>query len=179
MAEVSSLRRQDIISHDIDYVEYIGPGLTWGRIFRTCVKSMWRNDIKCKYMFMFPQKNLARKGLIFITDKIQWMPTSYGVHRVLCNKMCLFSRHIETKCKLSFTHYGFGLNGWYLKRNINACRVINEMIPTIKTVLLNEIKINRYYVLCGIAGHWEIAALFTTMLGAVSTEWRWQQSYLE
>ena len=25
---------------------------------------MWRNDIKCKYMFMFPLKNLARKGLI-------------------------------------------------------------------------------------------------------------------
>ena len=29
----------------------------------TCVKSMWRNDIKCKYMFMFPLKNLACKGL--------------------------------------------------------------------------------------------------------------------
>ena len=26
---------------------------------------MWRNDIKCKYMFMFSLKNLARKGLIF------------------------------------------------------------------------------------------------------------------
>ena len=25
---------------------------------------MWRNDIKCKYMFMFSLKNLARKGLI-------------------------------------------------------------------------------------------------------------------
>ena len=24
---------------------------------------MWRNDTKCKYMFMFPLKNLARKGL--------------------------------------------------------------------------------------------------------------------
>ena len=24
---------------------------------------MWINDIKCKYMFMFPVKNLARKGL--------------------------------------------------------------------------------------------------------------------
>ena len=27
-----SLRRQDTDSHNIDYVEYIGPGLTWGRI---------------------------------------------------------------------------------------------------------------------------------------------------
>ena len=25
---------------------------------------MWRNDVKCKYMFMFPLTNLARKGLI-------------------------------------------------------------------------------------------------------------------
>ena len=25
--------------------------------------SVWRNDIKCKYMFMFPLNNLARKEL--------------------------------------------------------------------------------------------------------------------
>ena len=56
-----SLRRQYISSHDIDYIEYVGPSLTWGSVISTCVKSMWRNDIKCKYMFMFPQKNLARK----------------------------------------------------------------------------------------------------------------------
>ena len=44
---------------------YVGPSLTWGRILSTCVISMWSNDIKCKYtgMFMFPLKNLARKGL--------------------------------------------------------------------------------------------------------------------
>ena len=28
--------------------------------------SMWRKDIKCKYMFFFPLKNLARKGLTTI-----------------------------------------------------------------------------------------------------------------
>ena len=48
-----------------DYVEYVGPGLTWGQILRTCVISMWSNDIKCKCMFMFHLKNLARKGLIW------------------------------------------------------------------------------------------------------------------
>ena len=53
----------DISSHDIDYVECVGPVLTWGRILSTCVLSMWSNDIKCKYMFMFPLKNVARKGL--------------------------------------------------------------------------------------------------------------------
>ena len=56
-----SLRRQDISSHDIDYVEYVGPGLTWEWILSSCVISMWSNDIKCKYMFMFPLNNLARK----------------------------------------------------------------------------------------------------------------------
>ena len=29
---------------------------------------MWGNDMKCKYMFMFPLKNLARKGLSTITN---------------------------------------------------------------------------------------------------------------
>ena len=42
----------------------MGPGLTWGRILSTCVISMGSNDRKCKYMFMFPLKNLARKELI-------------------------------------------------------------------------------------------------------------------
>ena len=59
-----SLRRQDISSHDIDYIEYLGPSLAWGSILSTRVISMWRNDTKCKYMFMFSLKNLARKGLI-------------------------------------------------------------------------------------------------------------------
>ena len=55
---------QDIRSHDIDYVGHVCPGLTWGRILSTCVISMWSNDTKCKYMFMFPLKHLARKELI-------------------------------------------------------------------------------------------------------------------
>ena len=59
-------------SHDIDYIEYVGPSLTRGRILSTCAISMWRNDAKCKYMFMFPLKNLARKGL-----KILWYIESH------------------------------------------------------------------------------------------------------
>ena len=65
-----SLRRQVISSHDIDYVEYVVPGLTWGRILGTCVISMWSNGIKCKYMFMFPLNNLARKGLFWTNGGI-------------------------------------------------------------------------------------------------------------
>ena len=43
-------------SHDIDYVEWVGPCLIWARISTTCVISMWRNDIKCKYMFYDPSE---------------------------------------------------------------------------------------------------------------------------
>ena len=57
------VRSQGISSHGIDYVEYVGPGLTWGRILSTCVISMWSNDIKCKYMLMFPLQNLAHEEL--------------------------------------------------------------------------------------------------------------------
>ena len=71
-----SLRRQNISSHDIDYVEYVGSCLTWGRILSTCVISMWSNDIKCKYMFMFPLKKLARKGLTWLNHYFIMMPGS-------------------------------------------------------------------------------------------------------
>ena len=33
---------------------------------------MWINDTKCKYMFMFPQKNLAHKGLIHCGLRYMW-----------------------------------------------------------------------------------------------------------
>ena len=46
-----TLRRQDTSSHDIDYVEWVGPCLISGMISTTCVISMQRNDVKCKYMF--------------------------------------------------------------------------------------------------------------------------------
>ena len=76
-----SLHRQDISSHDIDYVEYVGAGVTWGRILSTCVLSMWSNDIKCKYIFMFSLKKLAHKELIYLmtnsascsNDNATWM----------------------------------------------------------------------------------------------------------
>ena len=47
---------------DIDYIAYVGPSLTWGGILSTCAISMWMHDTKCKYVLMFPLKNLARKG---------------------------------------------------------------------------------------------------------------------
>ena len=38
---------------------------------------MWCNDIKCKYMFIFPLKNLARKEFwIYYLSKISIFPPS-------------------------------------------------------------------------------------------------------
>ena len=58
-----SLRRQDTSSHDIDYVEWVGPCLMWGRISTTvsyqCRGMTWNVNI----YFMFPQKKWAHKGL--------------------------------------------------------------------------------------------------------------------
>ena len=39
----------------------ICPGFTWGMILSTCVIWRWSNDMKCKYMFMFPLQNVACK----------------------------------------------------------------------------------------------------------------------
>ena len=93
-----SLRRQDISSHDIDHVEYVAPGLTRGKILSTCVISMWSNNIKCKYMFMFPLKNSARKelnnGLIWTLDITSFsfeLSKMLSVHSVWFETDCLWA----------------------------------------------------------------------------------------
>ena len=63
---ITSISWLDISSHDIDFVEYVGHGPTWGRIYNTYVISMWSNNTKCKYMFMFPLQNVARKEFMKI-----------------------------------------------------------------------------------------------------------------
>ena len=42
--------------------------------------SLWRNDIKCEYMFMFPLKNLACQGLIL---------TGTNFNTALCDQVIL------------------------------------------------------------------------------------------
>ena len=58
-----SFHHQDISTHDTDYIEKISPCFRWERISTTCVMSVWGNEINCKYISMFPLKNLAHKGL--------------------------------------------------------------------------------------------------------------------
>ena len=59
-----SLCRQDISTHDIDYIEQVSSCLAWGRISTTCVMSVWRNYINCRYVFVFIRKNLLCEGFI-------------------------------------------------------------------------------------------------------------------
>ena len=47
-----------------------GSGLICGGILSTCVISMWNNDLKCKFVFMFPLRNLARKELLILADML-------------------------------------------------------------------------------------------------------------
>ena len=61
-------------------IENVGPSLTWRRILSTCVISMRRFDTKCKYMFLFPLKNLARKGLRNSCEQIR-------SDKIQCNKI--------------------------------------------------------------------------------------------
>ena len=58
---ISWLRRQDISTHDISYVEKVSPCLTREMISTTRVMPVWRNDRNGKYMFMFGLKKIIRK----------------------------------------------------------------------------------------------------------------------
>ena len=90
----------------MDYVEYVGPGLTWGRILSTCIISMWSNNIKCKYMFMFPLQNLARKELISMGVSQYKMPSyQYGITMIKIRQSddrLIFKMGISIHGKTSF-----------------------------------------------------------------------------
>ena len=55
------LHPRDNSTYNIDCVEYTSSCLTWERISTTCVMSVWKNDMNCRYIFMFLLKNLAPK----------------------------------------------------------------------------------------------------------------------
>ena len=71
------LRRQDIITHGIVYIEYVHSCPTWGRISTTRVMSMWRNDMKSKYMFLCVLEKCARNGLILSSDGLAALPPAH------------------------------------------------------------------------------------------------------
>ena len=65
------------------------------KVSSTCIASMWRNYTKCKYMFMFPLKNLARKGLRPLISK----DSRYTLH----------SLPIEVRYNMSFVSLKYDL----------------------------------------------------------------------
>ena len=88
-----------------DYTEYsiVHNSIIWGRISTTCVVSMWRNDTKFRYMFMFPLKNLACKGLIKWIDlslqpPLQSMAPISPILSKWGSKLGLSSFHSESLC---------------------------------------------------------------------------------
>ena len=101
----------DISSHDIDYVEYVGPGLTWGKIWSTCVKSMWSNDTTCKYMFMFPLQNLACKELNQNPMKYRLPITYYSITQPPCNYA--HSTEMVLSCCVRHVKVLSNSNGYY------------------------------------------------------------------
>ena len=41
------------------YNKWVGSCLIWGRISTTCVKSVWKNDMNYRYIFMFLMKKIS------------------------------------------------------------------------------------------------------------------------
>ena len=86
---------------------------------------MWRNDIKCKYMFMFPMKNLALKGLkwIFLSNPGQPLVPYFSnqvsaIHSTgtwSSNEGCPFrASSIEVNSNIPIIPVNFHLGHWEL-----------------------------------------------------------------
>ena len=48
-----SLRRQDINTHGIDYIEYVSSFIKCGKISLTCRMWVWGNDMNCRYIGIY------------------------------------------------------------------------------------------------------------------------------
>ena len=95
-----------------------GPGLTWGRILRTCDISMWSNGIKCKYMFMFHLKNLACKGLIIsgyhVGPLFQNMSSTVMICKITFLVCCVSKAILMIEIDYHGTRTCFSLNTLYI-----------------------------------------------------------------
>ena len=114
------------------YIEYVGPGLTWWRILSICTISMWSNDIKCKYVFTFPLKNLARKGLIKMCA-----PTCINCTLGKLRKACGHAVRDAISLPRLMTRYRESLwafNGYYMLPPVNILLILRVKL----TKLTNE-----------------------------------------
>ena len=104
------------------------------RISATCVLLVWRNDIKCKYVFMFSLKNLARKGLKppkFVVNSVPlYGPALVGAKTSAVRVMTECGSQIMcTGLTLEWlTHWGPRQNGRHFADNIFKCILLNENV---------------------------------------------------
>ena len=79
---------------------------------------MWRNDTKCKYMLMFPLKNLAHKELRVQKSISTWQPLlvssswpQTSIHKNIIHQMevCVLVFYLEVNLTSHTTHLKKGL----------------------------------------------------------------------
>ena len=88
----------------------------------TCTKSMWRNDIKCKYMLMFPQKSLACKGLIFHTILRVHSTCIFTMSTIVCTHSTILFLFVNEKC----------LPCWITSNMPSTCELSDNMVSLIR-----------------------------------------------
>ena len=71
------IARSAITSLDIDYAGLTSLCPQRGRISITCAMSVWRNHMKCNYIFMFPKPISARQAFGFFFQQGQIQCKSY------------------------------------------------------------------------------------------------------
>ena len=123
-------------------VKYVDTALTWGRILSTCVISMWSNDIKCRYVFMFPLQNLAPKELI-LTSFMMMVPSMASLRSVRSMRTTLM-----TFCMRSISWRRKMFRGWripILFRRSFTCKGKQKHEPFAVVVYLSPLWISLFH----------------------------------
>ena len=114
---------------------------------------MWRNDTKCKYMFMFPLKNLAHKGLThwgrvthICVGKLTIIGSDYGLspgwrqafENIVCEMASILSRPqcvnslIPGRCRWDFKCLNFkhnsGINILSIHKRIFLLWMLEDLV---------------------------------------------------
>ena len=89
---------------------------------------MWNNDIKCKYMFLFPLKNLARKGLTMFSGIYLWAISQWVVELLFCIILKLLP-HLPGPNELTFlvSTKGFHSSGASLSKE-HTCSMFEKWL---------------------------------------------------
>ena len=104
-----------------------------GGISTTCVLLVWRNDIICKCMFLFPLKNLACKGLILGHGWINtFQCVKHILHELVITWKCFpcywpFVRGIHLS-PVDFPHNGPVLQSFDTLFDVSLNKLLNKQV---------------------------------------------------